>query len=68
MLGEKDGDVEVPDAALTSEVVLGAALDEGCEAPLAPPAAQRAVTGEELVDLEGAEPAEASQVIQIEAS
>ena len=66
MLGEEHGDVEVPDAALVSEVVLGAALDQGGEPMLAPPGSQPAIACEELVDLEGAEPAEASQVIQCE--
>jgi hypothetical protein len=66
VLSEEHCDVQVPDAALAPEVVLGATLDQGDEALLASPGLQLSTTCEELVDLEGGEPAEARCVALFE--
>jgi hypothetical protein len=51
VFGEADDDVEVPDTAATTQVMLGAALCERDDAHSVLPASKVWVTGEERFDL-----------------
>lgn len=51
VVSEADDDVEVPNTAATTQVVLGAALCERDDAHPVPPASKVLVTGEERFDL-----------------
>jgi len=66
VVGETDDDVEIPDAALAAQVVLGAALGEGDEANAAAPGSEPGIAGEELVEFGVSEAAEALEIGLVE--